>query len=344
MRYRTRYRTRYGTLLLLLAGSILAVFYISLTNGSFDIPVKDIVLTLLRIHPAADYDLILFEFRLPRIAAAAIVGFGLGIAGTVIQGVTCNPLADPGILGINAGAGAAVVFFMFLTQGQTDAGDLFGALAMPVFGWAGGLGAAVFIYFFARKNGVLDTQQLILAGLAAGSGLGAATLFVSLKMNPQDYEMAAVWLAGSIWNSSWTYILSILPWLLVLTPIVIHKARLLDLYQLGENTAKGLGVKVEREKNLLLLCSIGIIGACVSVSGNIGFIGLLAPHIAKRLTGSRHSQILPLAGLIGALLVMAADAIAKQVFAPVELPVGIVIAIIGIPYFIYLLYSTQKRR
>ncbi|GGA30085.1 FecCD family ABC transporter permease [Paenibacillus physcomitrellae] len=336
-------RKRYGSLLLLFAGLILIVFYLSLTNGSFDLSIKDIIYSLFRIHRVAEYDLILFEFRLPRIAASLLVGFGLGIAGTVVQGVTRNGLADPGILGINAGAGAAIVLFMFLSQGKVVSGGLSSALAVPAFGWLGGLIAAVLIYTFARRNGTLDSQQMILAGLAVGSGLGAATLYLSLKMNPQDFEMAVVWLAGSIWNSNWTYILCMLPWLLVLIPFIIRRAYLLDLYQLGEPAAKGLGVRVEREKNILLLCSIGLIGACVAVSGNIGFVGLLAPHIAKRLAGHRHVRALPLAGLIGALLVLAADAVAKMVFSPVELPVGIVISIIGVPYFVYLLYMEKRR-
>nr|WP_246068196.1 iron ABC transporter permease [Paenibacillus thermoaerophilus] len=323
------------------AGCIFAVFYVSLTNGTFDMSVREVLNTLLRIDPVPEHDLVIFEFRLPRIIVGALVGFGLGAAGAVIQGITRNELADPGILGINAGAGAAIVLFMFWFHGHFRGLDLLGIFAMPLFGLVGGLLAAVLIYWFSRVNGRLDPQRLILVGIAIGFGFGALALYVSLKMNPQDFEMATVWLTGSIWSSNWSYIGSMLPWLLVLIPIVIGRARILDLYQLGEDGAKSLGVRTEMEKHMLLLCSIGIISVCVSVSGNIGFVGLLSPHIAKRLAGLHHRRVIPLGGAIGMLLVMASDFIAKTVFAPVELPVGIVIAIVGVPYFVYLLYKTR---
>ncbi|ANB57674.1 fecCD transport family protein [Anoxybacillus sp. B7M1] len=321
---------------------ILLAIYISLTNGIFDITVQDVLKTLLRIDPVPEHDLVILDFRLPRIVIAALVGFGLGIAGATIQGISRNGLADPGILGINAGAGAMIVIFMLFFGGRmTVESDWLSILAMPLFGWVGGLGAALLIYLFARQNGHLDTQRLILVGIAAGSGFGALSLYLSLKMNPQDFEMATVWLAGSIWNANWQYIVAMLPWIILLVPIIISKAYILDLFQLGEDSAKSLGVSTEKEKNILLLTSIGIVSACVSVSGNIGFVGLIAPHIAKRLVGIYHQRVIPISGTIGMLLVVVSDFIAKTVFAPVELSVGIVIAIIGIPYFVYLLFKTK---
>ncbi|ARP41202.1 iron ABC transporter permease [Geobacillus sp. 47C-IIb] len=321
---------------------ILVAIYISLTNGVFDLSVQDVLKTLLRMDPVPEHDLVILDFRLPRIVIAALVGFGLGVAGATIQGISRNGLADPGILGINAGAGAMIVIFMLFFGGRRTAeSDWLSILAMPLFGWAGGLGAALLIYLFARQNGRLDTQRLILVGIAAGAGFGAVSLYLSLKMNPQDFEMATVWLAGSIWNANWQYVVAMLPWMILLVPIIISKAYILDLFQLGEERAKGLGVSTEKEKNLLLLASIGIVSACVSVSGNIGFVGLIAPHIAKRLVGVHHQRVIPISGTIGMLLVVVSDFIAKTVFAPVELSVGIVIAIIGIPYFVYLLFKTK---
>lgn len=332
---------RYWTVLLISFGIVLVAIYVSLTNGVFDMTVIDVLKTLLRIDPVPDHDLVIFDFRLPRIVVAALVGFGLGVAGAAIQGISRNGLADPGILGINAGAGAAIVIFMFFFEGRIAGSGWLSILAMPLFGWIGGLGAAVLIYFFAWRNGRLDPQRLILVGIAAGSGLGALSLYLSLKMNPQDFEMATVWLTGSIWNANWQYIVSMLPWLVILVPIIIRKSYILDLLQLGEDSAKSLGVSTEKEKNVLLLSSIGIVSACVSVSGNIGFVGLIAPHIAKRLVGIHHHRVIPVCGTIGMLLVIVSDFIAKTVFSPIELPVGIVISIIGIPYFVYLLFKTK---
>ncbi|GCL71740.1 iron ABC transporter permease [Paenibacillus naphthalenovorans] len=320
---------------------IAAAVYIHLTNGEFDMTVSEVLRTLLRIHPQPDHDMVLFEFRLPRIVIAALVGFGLGIAGAVIQGVTRNGLADPGILGINAGAGAAIVLFMFFFQGNVIRTGWTAIMMMPLFGLIGGLAAAALIYFFAWQNGRLDPQRLVLTGIAIGSGFGAFTMFLSLQMNAKDFEMATVWLTGSIWNANWVYIASMLPWFIVLVPVLMRRAPLLDVFQLEESSVKGLGVRVEREKSLFLLSSIGLVSACVSVSGSIGFVGLLAPHIAKRLVGLRHRRVMSVCGLIGMMMVIVSDLIAKTVFSPAELPVGIVISIVGVPYFVYLLFKAK---
>jgi iron complex transport system permease protein len=327
----------------LVAGAVLlfAVVYVSLTNGVFNLTVTDVIKTLLRIDPVHEHDMVVFEFRLPRIVIAAFVGFGLGIAGTVVQGITKNGLADPGILGINAGAGFAGVLFMLLFEGKMIGASLLSIMAMPMFGLAGGLLAAGFIYLFAWRNGRLEPGTLILVGIAVGSGLSAATIYLSLKMNPQDYEMAAVWLTGSIWNANWNYVLSMIPWFLLLVPVVFRKAPILDVLQLGEESVKGLGVRTEKEKSVLLIASIGLVSACVSVSGSIGFVGLLSPHIAKRLVGLHHRRVMPISGLVGMLLVVISDFIAKTVFSPAELPVGIVISIVGVPYFVYLLFRAK---
>ncbi|NQX71718.1 iron ABC transporter permease [Paenibacillus alba] len=325
-------------------GLILLTAYISLTNGAFDITLRDIVRTLLRIQPQHDFDLVIFEFRLPRIVIAVLVGMGLGMAGAVVQSLTRNNLADPGILGINAGAGMAMVIFLFFYQGKMKGTSWTSILAMPLVGLIGGLGAALLIYLFSWKNGRLESQRLLLTGIAIASGLTAVTLFITLKMNAKDFEMAAVWASGSIYNANWKYILSILPWLVLLIPILVSRSRILDVFQLKEDTVRSLGVTVEKQQALLLLSSIGIVSACVSVSGGIGFIGLMSPHIARRLVGIAHKRLLPVCAIVGALLVIVSDFIAKTLFTPAELPVGVVIAIIGVPYFVWLLYRNKHKQ
>ncbi|MFJ7841062.1 FecCD family ABC transporter permease [Lysinibacillus sphaericus] len=329
------------TILLLL---ILGASYLHLTNGVFDMSVMDVLKTLLRIEPNPKFDLVIFEFRLPRIVIAALVGVGLGMAGVVLQGITRNGLADPGILGINAGAGAAVVIFMFFFQFRVVTADIsswLSILMMPIFGFVGGTMAAALIFSFAMKNDHLDMQRLILTGIAINSGFGALSLFLSLKMNAQDYESAAVWMAGSIYNANWIFVVSMLPWLLLLGFYVYRKSYLLDYFQLEEDSITSLGIALEKEKMKLLLASVGLVSACVSVSGSIGFIGLMAPHIAKQLVGIQHRYVMPVSALIGACLLVLADFIGKTVFAPSELAVGIVVSIIGIPYFLYLLVKSK---
>jgi len=323
---------------------ILGASYLHMTNGVFDMSVIDVLKTLLRIEPNPKFDLVIFEFRLPRIVIAALVGVGLGMAGVVLQGITRNGLADPGILGINAGAGAAVVIFMFFFQLRVVTADMsswLSILMMPIFGFVGGTMAAALIFSFAMKNGHLDMQRLILTGIAINSGFGALSLFLSLKMNAQDYESAAVWMAGSIYNANWIFVVSMLPWLLLLGFYVYRKSYLLDYFQLEEDSITSLGIALEKEKIKLLLASVGLVSACVSVSGSIGFIGLMAPHIAKQLVGIQHRYVMPVSALIGACLLVLADFIGKTVFAPAELAVGIVVSIIGIPYFLYLLVKSK---
>nr|WP_245742240.1 iron ABC transporter permease [Fontibacillus panacisegetis] len=325
-------------------GFTLIAGYFHITNGSFEMSVMDVLKTLLRIDSNPKYNLVIFEFRLPRIVIAAIVGIGLGIAGTVIQGVTRNGLADPGILGINAGAGAVIVAFMFFFQ-MADinvlSGTSYSIMMMPLFGFVGGALAAIVIYVFSWRNGSLDMQRLILTGIAISSGFGALSLYISLKMNAQDFEMAAVWSVGSIYSANWLYVLAALPWVVILGIVIYRKSYLLNYFQLEESSVKSLGIAVEKEKSILLLCSIGIVSACVSVSGSIGFIGLMAPHIAKRLVGLNHRYVLPTSAVIGMFLLVISDYFAKTVFAPSELPVGIVVSLIGIPYFLYLLAKAK---
>jgi len=320
---------------------IIATIYLSLTSGTFDITPMNVFRTLFRISPVPEYDLVIFDFRLPRIVIAGLVGLGLGISGAVIQGVTRNGLADSGILGINAGAGAAIVISMFFFQSQSGNSNWFSIMSLPLFGLAGALLASILIYTFSFKDGTLDMDRLLLTGIAIGSAFGAFTLYLSLKMKSTDFEMATVWISGSIYDANWKYIISMLPWLLILIPVIKKKAYLLDLFQLEESSIKSLGISVEKEKSLLLLSSIGLVSACVSVSGSIGFVGLMAPHIAKRLVGINHNRVIPICGAIGALLVLISDFIAKTVFSPAELPVGIVISIIGVPYFLYLLVKAK---
>lgn len=318
----------------------IAAAYLSLTNGTFDMSVLEVIKTLFRIDPQQDHTLVVFEFRLPRIVLGALVGFALGIAGAIIQGVTRNGLADPGILGINAGAGLAVVLFMFLFQGVMNLTGWLGVMLMPLFGIVGGLLATSLIYIFAREKGRLDPQRLILVGIAIASGFGALTMYISLKMNPKDYEMAVVWLAGSLHSANWKFVVTMLPWLLLL-PVICLRSRKLDLFQLSEDSQTSVGLNVEREKNIFLLCSIGLVSASVAVSGSIAFIGLIAPHLARQLVGLRHIRIIPVSGLVGMIMVLIGDFIGKTIFAPAELSVGIVVSIIGVPYFVYLLLRTR---
>lgn len=332
---------RFTGILLAGMGVLALVAYSSLSYGILELSFFDVCQILLGTYPSGEYEVLIYQFRLPRIVIAALVGAGLGVSGAVLQGISRNGLADPGILGVNAGAGFAMVIFMFFYRDALNGANWLAILAMPFFGLIGGLAASLFVYLFSWKEGRLDSQRFLLNGIALGSGLGALSFYLTLKMNPADFHAATAWSMGSLLHANWKYIVTMVPWFLVLVPIILWKTSILDLFQLEESTVRSLGVRVEKEQGLLLLCSTGLVSVCVAVAGNIGFVGLIVPHLARSLIGMRHDRIIPFCGLLGMLLVILADFVAKNLFAPVEIAAGVVIALIGVPYFIYLLFKSK---
>lgn len=336
-------KLKYSFIIIALISLIVAAFYLHLTNGMFDISIGEVFQTLFNLNDNEKFRLVVFEFRLPRIIIAILVGIGLSIAGLFLQGITKNELADPGVLGINSGAGAAVIIYMFFVSfnsSVSDGSNFLSIFAMPIFGFIGGLVAAMLILLFSKNNNKMDMQRLILTGIAINSGFSAVSMLFSMKMNATDFEFAAIWQAGSIYNANWTFIYMMLPWIIILGLYLYKKVYLLDYFQLEEGSIVGLGINLEKEKKKLLFACVGLISASVCVAGNIGFIGLMAPHIARQLVGIKHRKLMPVTALIGALLLVVSDFIAKTIFAPSELAVGIVVSIIGIPYFVYLLFKS----
>lgn len=183
--------------------------------------------------------------------------------------------------------------------------------------------------------------RLVLVGIGVNAGFNALLLIFQLKMDPRDFMQALVWISGSIWNANWKMVLSILPWLLVLLPFSLYKARYLNVLQLGDQLAAGLGTRVEKERRVLLMSAVALTASCVAAAGGIAFLGLIAPHLARRLTGPRHQTLIPVSALIGAFLFLLADTLARNVLAPSEIPVGLVISVLGAPYFVYLLMKTK---
>ncbi|HDX9674634.1 TPA: iron ABC transporter permease [Bacillus cereus] len=203
-----------------------------------------------------------------------------------------------------------------------------------------GLGAedqSVILFEFRMPRMVIA----ILVGIAVAAGFGAVSLIFSMKMTSNDFRFATIWLAGSLWGTDWKFVLSVLPWMVIFLPLAISKAHILNVMNLGDSTAVGLGVNVEKERRKLLFIAVCLAGASVAVAGGIGFIGLMAPHLARRLVGGKHQIMLPTAALIGTFLLLFADVISRSVLTTSEIPVGLVISVIGAPYFIYLLMRTK---
>ncbi len=307
-------------------------------TGSIPIGTVDVLRTIVG-NGTDQHQLVLFEFRLPRMVIALLIGAALAVSGAILQSVSQNELADPGILGINTGAGLAVVIFIYFFQGSLVGLGSLSIFIMPFFALIGAVFAAFLIYVFAWKKGITPVR-LILVGIGINAAFSALLIVIQLRMEPNDFMQATIWLTGSIWGTTWSYVWAILPWVLILIPIAFYKARTLNVMQIGTQSAVSLGVPIEKERRTLLLVAVSLAAAGVAVGGGIAFLGLVAPHIARRLVGPKHQVMIPTAALIGALLLLVADMIGRNLLAPSEIPVGIIIAILGAPYFLYLLMRT----
>ncbi|WP_251132527.1 MULTISPECIES: iron ABC transporter permease [unclassified Exiguobacterium] len=279
-------------------------------------------------------EFVLFSLRLPRILITVLAGMALALSGAILQGITRNELADPGIIGINTGAGVAIAaFFLYF---PVDVGAFI--YGLPVAAFIGALITAIAIYALSydRVRG-LQPIRLILTGVGFSMALSGIMVVLISSARREKVDFIAKWLAGNIWGTDWTFVYALLPWLLILVPFTFYKANKLNLLALNEPVAIGVGVAIEKERIQLLLAAVALAASAVSVTGGIAFIGLMAPHIARALVGPRHQLFLPIAVLIGGWLLVLADTIGRNIADPQGIPAGIVVAIIGAPYFIYLL-------
>lgn len=273
----------------------------------------------------------LMEYRLPRAVLAILLGGALAISGVLVQSVVRNPLASPDILGINNAAGlVAVSVLMFLPN--------LAFYWMPIFAFLGGVLSFVILWIVCGFN--FRPIKMAIIGVAL-SALWAAISHYLMLTNPVEINTAMLWLTGSLWGRSWSYLNVVLPWLVVLLPLPFIFCRDLDTLGLGENKASTLGVTVNKVQISVLVLAVALSTTAVAICGPIAFLGLVAPHLARRLVGGRHRTLLPAALIIGALLLQLSDILARVIDQPTELPAGILTAIIGAPYFFYLLMRTK---
>lgn len=332
---------KFKSFFVLLVILIILLGLLSLATGHLSISLDEMWATVTG-HGTKKNQLLLFEFRLPRLLIAILAGASLGVAGALFQGVTQNELADPGIIGINSGAGLAVVLFLTLSNREVTSTDtLLNTISLPFAAFIGGFVAAVCIYVIAWKNGVTPIR-MVLVGIGINAGFAALLTMLQLQMEESDFNQVTVWLSGSIWNAHWPAVFSLLPWVIILIPTSIYKAKVLNVLQLGDEMALGLGISVELERVKLIAIGVALAGASVSVAGGISFLGLGAPHIARKLVGNRHQRLLPVTACIGSLILLISDSIARNLLAPSEVPVGLIVSLLGAPYFVYLLINAES--
>jgi iron complex transport system permease protein len=330
-----------GTLTVLLA----AVAVVACTMGAYATPVGDVVGAVgrrlgLGSSTAADpvTDSILWEIRFPRVVLGIVVGASLGAAGAALQGMIRNPLAEPGIVGVSAGAAlggvAAIVFGL----------TWMGSLTLPLAAFAGGLITAWLVYVSAHAGGRIEVVTLVLTGIAVNAFVGALIGLLMFVSTDAGLRGITFWTLGSLAQASWTKVVLVAPFALAGLAATFALAPRLDLLALGEAPARHLGVDVRRT-HLTIIGSVAMLtAAAVAVSGQILFVGLVVPHLVRSVVGPGHRLVLPASALLGAVTLVVADLVARTVAAPAELPLGVVTALVGAPWFLWMLRRTRARQ
>ncbi|MGB3815237.1 MAG: iron ABC transporter permease [Shinella sp.] len=320
-------------LVIVLVGLVVA----SLALGDIALSWRDLWKTLVGSQDASPQNaMIVYDLRLPRVLLAVLVGAALASAGTIMLAIMRNPLAEPGVLGINSGAAAAVMAVIVLLQDPP-------VLLLPAAGFLGAAAMAAAVYLLSWRAGT-SSLRIILIGIGLGSLASAATTFLSAFGEIGDVQRAMIWLAGSVYDADMAKVRFLLLWLIVPLVLAWTAARELDLIRLGDDAAKSFGQPVDRIRGLMIVLCTLISGAAVAAAGLIGFVGLVAPHVASRLVGPSHAKIFPVAALCGAILLVAADLLGRLVIAPIQLPAGIVTGLIGAPFFASLLWKRRHAR
>ena len=320
---RTAWRLTIVILFLFLA--LLGAF-LSLTKGSSVITMEQIVELLL--HPGEDpQSQIIWNIRMPRTIVGALVGINLSLSGAILQAIMRNPLADPHIIGISSGAGLAGVVIMILFPALEY-------LITPV-AFVGAMLAAICIYILAWKNGIKPVR-IILAGVAVSAFLSAGISGLMIFYSDRVHG-ALMWMVGGLAARSWPHVNIILPYAIIGLVLALASASYLNILQLGDEMARGLGVNVEVTRIIMTAIAALLAASAVSVVGLLGFVGLVVPHAARLLIGSDYRFLLPAAALLGVAIVTLSDTFARVIFAPIELPVGIIMAFLGAPFFLFLL-------
>ncbi|EMA2438343.1 iron ABC transporter permease [Vibrio parahaemolyticus] len=335
-----------STTLITLSGFLAFIAIASITVGPMNISFTDSLRGLVGAHSelAPHIQLVINEIRLPRTILCMFIGAILAICGVVMQGLFRNPLAEPGIIGVSAGAalGGAFAIVVFAEFSQNHP-QLMNLAALPLFAFLGGALTTVLVYWLGTNKFGTSVTIMLLAGVAISALSGAAIGFLNFSADDQMLRDLTLWSMGSLAGANWAGIGLASVTLVVLLFWFHKKAMSLNALLLGESEARHLGVPVQRlKRQLILLSAIGV-GVTVSICGAIGFIGLVIPHLGRMLAGPNHRTLLPISALLGALLLTCADMIARVLLAPAELPVGIVTALIGAPFFIYLLFQQRGK-
>ncbi|ABC30204.1 ABC-type enterobactin transport system, permease component [Hahella chejuensis KCTC 2396] len=332
-RWSVQINPRSATLILLIVAASLTLALIAIATGSLWISPLEVIKELSASEPG-DHAFIIETLRLPRVLMAFLAGAALALSGLILQSIIRNPLASPDIIGVTSGASAAAVFFLSFLAGAVSIRWL------PVAAILGAACTSLLIYALAWRQGV-SPIRLVLIGIGLSAGLSALTTLM-IVISPIATSMTAyVWLTGSVYGSEWSDVQALAPWLLILGPLSLLLARTIDIQEMGDAIAINLGVPVQRNRFILLWISVALAGSAVAYTGAIGFVGLIAPHMARRLVDRSFASLAPVAAMIGGGMVALADTIGRTAFLPLDIPAGVFVSGVGAPFFIYLLYRQR---
>jgi len=327
-------RTVWVSLILLAVCFIVIV--VSTGMGSQPISPLNVIKALAGKAPPME-QVIVMKLRLPRVIIAVLIGAALAVAGAILQGVIRNPLASPDVIGMTEGASLGAVLFIFLFTGTVS------IHWMPLFAILGAFLITGLLYVLAWKGGV-SPLRLVLIGIGVSAAVKSISYMLIISGPLQLADRSLTFMAGSIYGMSWDKdVMTLLPWVAVLLPVTWLQARNVNIQELGDDVASSAGAHVQKQRLLLIGLSVALAGAAVSIGGAIAFIGLMAPHMARRLVGPSFGSLLPVSALIGAIVLLAADLVARTAFLPRDVPAGVFTAAIGAPFFLYLLYRNRNR-
>lgn len=333
-------RVSIGIFLVILIASIL----LNITIGAFSISTSEILNALVNPSENQIYYQVIADIRFPRVMLGILVGIAFGISGAMMQTLFKNPLADPGLIGVSAGASAGVVIFMLLGKFLPEIlySGFLSYLSLPFSAFLGAVITIFVIYKLATVYNKVAVTVMLLAGIAINAMLGALVGLFTYVSTEEELKSFTFWTMGSLADGDIKIILTLLP-IVLFTYIFAHRKKIeLNLMLLGEDEARNSGVNAERLKKMIILFVSLSIGASVAFCGIIGFIGLVVPHIARLIVGSNHKFFIPLSAILGAFVLLWADSLARTIVAPAELPIGIITAILGAPFFLWLLLKNRQ--
>jgi len=314
---------------------LLTLAVINIGLGAVPIPPLRVISSLIGLGEYNETYIIVF-YRLPRIVLALLVGGCLAVAGVIAQSILRNPLAAPDTLGITGGASIGAIGFSLLFPAASP--SLTGIAA-----FIGGTIAAAAVYLLTYQRTGTEPARLALVGVSVSAFCGSCVELFILKMNT-NLQTSLLWLNGSLFGRTWQSVIDLLPWAVILITVTLFLAKTLDIFILGKESAIGLGIKTETATAILMGLSVLLTGASVAAAGMIGFVGLISPHIARKLVGTVHHYLIPTTTLIGAIMLLFADCIGRGIIPPIEIPAGIVTALIGAPYFLFLLWKQSSKK